>query len=233
MKKIYYLLSFLALVAVTSYVIIAKNTDSNKKDIEISQDTTQTVSKNKQDVGVNSAIQEEVVNAPILGNKDAKKTIFVYFDYVCPFSRRLFLELDQVLDTRNDVRVILKNFSIHGFLSDVPARAVIAAKIQSNKKAVKLHELLLTKEFETIIDLKYSAPSEEAMNFYVLKLAKQAGLDTDKLTEDMKGQTVKTELDNVHKLAQKFYISGTPTLIINGQVNGFTRAPEIIKKINM
>jgi len=45
-------------------------------------------------------------------------------------------------------------------------------------------------------------------------LAKEAGLDTKKLAEDMKGEVVERELDNVRSLAQRFEIRGTPYLII-------------------
>ena len=152
--------------------------------------------------------------APIAGNVDAKKTIFLWSDYSCPYCRRVHAELARVLADRDDVRLVLKNFSIHGALSDAPAKAVIAAKIQDNAKAAKLDELLMAKEYYTQEDMKDQAKLPEKIHASVMKLAKEAGLDTKQLEKDMEGDVVKGELKNVRELAQRFEISGTPYLII-------------------
>ncbi len=158
--------------------------------------------------------EEMIGNAPIAGNVDAKKTIFLWSDYSCPYCRRVHAELARVLKERDDVRLVLKNFSIHGALSDAPAKAVIAAKIQDNAKAAKLDELLMAKEYYTQDDMKDQAKLPEKIHANVMKLAKEAGLDTKQLEADMEGDTVKAELQNVRELAQRFEISGTPYLII-------------------
>ena len=160
---------------------------------------------------------EMIDNAPIVGNAFAKKTIFLWQDYSCPYSRRVHSELARVLEERNDVRIVLKNFSIHGALSDAPAKAVIAAKIQDNAKAAALDKLLMDKEYYKQEDLKNQAKLPEIIEANVLKLAKEAGLDTKKLAEDMKGEVVAKELRNVRDLAQKFEIGGTPYLIIGSK----------------
>ena len=153
-------------------------------------------------------------NAPIAGNVDAKKTIFLWSDYSCPYCRRVHGELARVLAERDDVRVVLKNFSIHGALSDAPAKAVIAAKIQDNAKAAALDKLLMDKEYFSRDDMKDQAKLPEKVHANVMKLAKEAGLDTKQLEADMEGDVVKAELQNVRDLAQRFEISGTPYLII-------------------
>lgn len=157
---------------------------------------------------------EMIGGAPIAGNVDAKKTIFLWSDYSCPYCRRVHAELARVLEERDDVRVVLKNFSIHGPLSDAPAKAVIAAKIQDNAKAAALDKLLMDKEYYSQDDLKDQAKLPAKINANVMKLAKQAGLDTKQLAADMEGDVVKAELQNVRDLAQRFEISGTPYLII-------------------
>lgn len=157
---------------------------------------------------------EMIGNAPIAGNVDAKNTIFLWSDYSCPYCRRVHAELSRVLADRNDVRLVLKNFSIHGPLSDAPAKAVIAAKIQDNAKAAKLDELLMAKEYYTQDDMKDQAKLPEKIHANVMKLAKEAGLDTKQLEKDMEGDVVKAELQNVREMAQRFEISGTPYLII-------------------
>ena len=159
---------------------------------------------------------EMIGHAPIAGkvDADAKKTIFLWSDYSCPYCRRVHGELARVLAERDDVRVVFKNFSIHGILSDDAAKAVIAAKIQDNAKAVALDKMLMDKEYYTQEDMKDQAKLGPKIHANIMKFAKEVGLDTKQLEKDMEGDVVKAELQNVRELAQRFEISGTPYLII-------------------
>ena len=156
-------------------------------------------------------------DAPILGNRDAKKTIYVWTDFSCPYCRRVHGEIERVLADRDDTRVVIKNFSIHGPLSDGPARAVIAAKMQDPAKAAELTNMLMTREFYTQDDLKDQDKIAEKDEANVMKMAAEAGLDTEQLKKDMDSDVVARELRNVRDLAQRFEISGTPFLIIGEQ----------------
>lgn len=158
-----------------------------------------------------------MADAPVLGNVNAKKTIYVWTDFSCPYCRRVHGELDRVLANRDDVRVVIKNFSIHGALSDAPAKAVIAAKLQSNENAAKLVEMLMTREYYSSEDMKDQSKLGEKVEANVMKFAAEAGLDTAKLKEDMKSEAVARELSNVRETAQRFEINGTPFLIIGEQ----------------
>ena len=166
---------------------------------------------------VKSGAEAMMADAPILGNVDAKNTIFIWTDFSCPYCRRVHGELEKVLKERDDVRVVLKNFSIHGDLSDAPARAVIAAKIQDNSKAAALASSLMTKEYYSPEDMKDRSKLGAKVKANVLKFAKDAGLDTKQLEADMEGEVVTRELANVRGMAQEFDINVTPFLIINEQ----------------
>ena len=178
----------------------------------------QQAEKNKQ---IRKAVRSEgdkmMRDAPILGNRDAKKTIYVWTDFSCPYCRRVHGELERVLADRDDTRVVIKNFSIHGPLSDGPARAVIAANLQDPEKAAKLTNMLMTREFYTQDDLKDQSKLADKVEANVMKMAKEVGLDTEKLKEDMNGEVVARELRNVRDLAQRFEINGTPFLIVGEQ----------------
>ncbi len=158
-----------------------------------------------------------IADAPVLGNADATKTIFVWTDFSCPYCRRVHGELDRVLAERDDVRVVIKNFSIHGSLSDAPAKATIAAKLQDNAKAAKLADMLMTRDYYSHEDLQDQSKIGSKVEAKVMKFAAEAGLDVEKLKEDMKGEAVAREMANVRDLAQQFDISGTPFLIIGEQ----------------
>ena len=179
----------------------------------------------KQQEEKNKAIREYVrehademsADAPVLGNESAEKTIYVWTAASCGYCRRVPGELDRVLDERDDVRVVIKNFSIHGPMSDGPARAMIAAKLQGNDKAAKLVDMIMTREYRPQEKIEDTGKLAAAIEKNVMKFAKEAGLDTEKLAQDMKGEVVARELANVRDLATRFEISGTPFLIIGEQ----------------
>ena len=75
----------------------------------------------------------------------------------------------------------------------------------------------MDKEYYSHEDMKDKDKLASKIEANVMKLAKEAGLDTKKLAEDMKGDVVKNELKQVRELAQRFEISGTPYLIIGEQ----------------
>lgn len=160
---------------------------------------------------------EMAVDAPVLGNPEAKNTIYVWTAASCGYCRRVHGELDRVLKERDDVRVVIKNFSIHGVMSDGPARAMIAAKMQGNDKAAKFVDLVMTREYRPEGEVKDQDKLAEQIQKNLMKFAEEAGLDTKKLAEDMNSDVVARELTNVRDLAQRFEITGTPFLIVNEQ----------------
>lgn len=165
---------------------------------------------------VRSNMDKMMADAPVLGNPEAKNTIFLFSAYSCGYCGRVHSELLRVLNDRDDVRVVLKNFSIHGPLSDAPARAMIAAKLQSPEKAAALDKKLFEGYYEPE-DIKDQSKVAETIQKNVLKLAKEVGLDTEKLQADMNGPVVARELAQVRDLADRFQIGGTPFLIIGDQ----------------
>jgi protein-disulfide isomerase len=152
--------------------------------------------------------------APILGNEKASKTIYVWTAADCPYCRRVHTELTRVLKEDKDVRVVIKNFPVHGEISDIPGRWTIAAKLQSNTKAAALYEKIMDKPYwddNNRGDMKIVTKNMQ-------KYAKEVGLDVAKLEKELNGTAVAQELSQVRELAQQFQITGTPYLIIGEQV---------------
>lgn len=182
---------------------------------------------------VRSNTDKMIADAPVLGKEDAKKTIFLFSAYSCGYCRRVHSELERVLAARDDVRVVLKNFSIHGPLSDAPAKAVIAAKLQGNDKAAALDHALMAKEYYTQDDLKDQSKAADKIHKNVMKVAKEVGLDVARLEADMNGAVVARELAQVRELAEHFQIGGTPFLIIGDQAfPGAIPYDQIMKSLN-
>ena len=157
---------------------------------------------------------EMTEHAPILGNPEAKKTIYVWTAASCGYCRRVHGELDRVMKSRDDVKVVIKNFSIHGVMSDGPARAMIAANMQDQAKAAKFVDLVMTKEYRPSENIEDQEKLAAAIEKNLMKFAKEAGLDVEQLKTDMGSDVVAQELANVRDLANTFEITGTPFLII-------------------
>jgi protein-disulfide isomerase len=160
---------------------------------------------------------EMMRHAPILGNKDAKKTIFIFTDFSCPYCRRVNGELQQVLKENKDVRVVVKNFSIHGVLSDSAARAMIASKMQ-NCDSNALNDALMVKNYWPA-DLKGQSQEklEKIIKGNVLAAAQKAGCDIARMEKDMNSDVASGELAQTGELARQFGVNGTPFLIVGDQ----------------
>ncbi|MCL2338424.1 MAG: thioredoxin domain-containing protein [Proteobacteria bacterium] len=172
--------------------------------------------------------------APIMGNPNASKTIYLFTDAACPYCRRIHADLARVVKDRNDVRVVVKNFSIHGVLSDDAAKSIIAAKMQDNAKAAAYFDLVMTNQYwPENMNGKSQDELAKTIRTNLMDLAKKAGLNTTQLQTDMNSQTVSSEMAQVRDLAQRFQINGTPYLIIGDQVfPGAIPYEQIVQALN-
>ncbi len=78
---------------------------------------------------------------PVAGNADGDITIVEYFDYQCPYCRKLEPELRQVVQDDGKVRLVLKDWPILGPVSVVAARMALASKYQD--KYMQAHDALI------------------------------------------------------------------------------------------
>jgi protein-disulfide isomerase len=78
---------------------------------------------------------------PVAGNANGDITIVEYFDYQCPYCRKIAPELRQVVQDDGKVRLVLKDWPILGPISVVAARMALASKYQD--KFVQAHEALI------------------------------------------------------------------------------------------
>src|ERR1700739_4370417 len=78
---------------------------------------------------------------PVVGNADGDVTIVEYFDYQCPYCRKLEPELRQVVHDDGKVRLVQKDWPILGEASVIAARMALASKYQD--KQLEAHEALI------------------------------------------------------------------------------------------
>jgi protein-disulfide isomerase len=137
------------------------------------------------------------------GPADAPVTIAVFSDYQCPYCARLLPLMEQVREKYpDDVKIVFKNFplAMHKSAKEA-ARAVLAAKEQG--KFWELHDAL----FEN-----YRGLNDEKIR----EIAKDVGLDVEKLEEDMKDPFIEDLINRDIRNAREAGVRGTPTIFVNG-----------------
>src|SRR5688500_6422857 len=67
---------------------------------------------------------------PATGNINGDITIVEYYDYNCPYCRKIAPEINQVVQDDGKVRLVLKDWPILGEVSVIAARMALAAKYQ-------------------------------------------------------------------------------------------------------
>ena len=178
------------------------------------QDAFQAQAMRQQNEAVADAFDELKTEAATLsfGPADAPITIIEFFDYRCPFCHQANEWLANVMEQRDDVRVIFKELPILSENSVGAAKAAIAAHKQG--KYIAFHQALMTTGGELSLT-------------QVMQIATDVGLDTEKLQQDMASPDVDALIAATNQQATALNMTGTPGFVINGKlINGFN-APEL------
>jgi protein-disulfide isomerase len=107
---------------------------------------------------------------PAAGNVEGDITIVEYFDYQCPYCRKIEPELRQVVQDDGKVRLVLKDWPVLGPVSVIAARMALASKFQD--KYIQAHEALIG------VNSKLTEPR-------MRELLAGAGIDVDRLDRDL------------------------------------------------
>lgn len=136
---------------------------------------------------------------PLTGNADGDITVVEFFDYNCPYCKKLGAQLDQLTAADPKLRIAYKEMPILSKGSEDASRVALAAKLQG--KYSDVHQALLLTP----------GPLTEVT---ALKIAERFGLDMAKLKRDMTGEAVNEELKSVRALAATLRVNGTPHFIV-------------------
>jgi protein-disulfide isomerase len=165
---------------------------------------------------------------PMAGNPKGKVTIVEFFDYQCPHCIDMTPVLDKLIASNSEVRLVFKDYPIRGDMSEMAARAALAAQRQG--KYFEFHKALMASKKEPLTET------------IIYAIAKTVNLDVDKLKMDMKDKPVAQQIKANYQLAKNLQLLFTPAFFITsskskavmfipGQITEAQLA-EVIKKIS-
>ncbi len=161
-------------------------------------------------------IAPDVAAGQVEGPADAPVTIVEAFDFACPYCRKVSDTLDSLMKTYNGkLRVVYKNMVVHPQIATSAHLASCAAAKQG--KYVAFKNVLWTKGFDAYAAARDPSKLSEDN---VIALAKDSGLDVAKLKTDMHSDDCQNRLKTDMAELDKFHVSATPTLYVNGTFVG-------------
>ncbi|MEQ8229306.1 MAG: DsbA family protein [Rhodospirillales bacterium] len=164
-----------------------------------------------------AARNDEIFNdpaTPVGGNPEGDVSLVEFFDYNCPYCRRVAPTLVEIEKDDAKLRFVYKEWPILGPNSEFAARAALASRSQG--KYVEFHKGLM---------LASGLMNESK----VLKVAAQVGLDVDRLRQDMEAPEITTLIERNRELARALRITGTPSFVIGDQLLRGAADAEVIR----
>ncbi|HLX15007.1 MAG TPA: DsbA family protein [Bradyrhizobium sp.] len=138
---------------------------------------------------------------PVAGNAGGDITIVEYFDYQCPYCRKIEPELRQVVHDDGKVRLVLKDWPILGPMSVTAARMALASKYQG--KFIQAHDALI-------------GVNTKLTEARVREVLAGAAIDVDRLDRDLaaNASAIDAILARNNDQALAFDFRGTPSFIV-------------------
>jgi protein-disulfide isomerase len=141
--------------------------------------------------------------APVGGNPAGDVTLVEFFDYNCPYCRRVAPTVVELEEADPGLRVVYKEFPILGPGSEFAARAALAARKQGNY--VPFHNALMR-------------ATDQVTEQTVMEIAREVGLDTERLEQDMRDPAIEEAIARNLQLANALGITGTPSFVIGDRM---------------
>nr|WP_143595822.1 DsbA family protein [Tropicibacter naphthalenivorans] len=148
------------------------------------------------------------------GNPDGDVTVIEFMDYRCGYCRKAQPEVEELIASDGNIRLIIKEFPILGDASLISAKFAIATQIVAGDEAYKqVHDALIALE---------GNPGKGPLT----RLADTLGLDVDAIMAEMDSDEVLRRIADTRQLAQAMQINGTPSFVFGDQmVRGYAPLP--------
>ena len=165
----------------------------------------------------------EIEPSKVSGDPDAKVFILEYSDFACPYCSGIVPILNEVSKAYpKDFKILFKHYPLDMHPSARPA-AEAAECAADQGKFWEYHDLLFQKQQEWV------RSKDLAGQFTAY--AGTLGLNQTRFRQCLDTHAKKAIVDKNKAEGRKFFVGGTPTLILNGRRNVFFYKPEDLKKM--
>jgi protein-disulfide isomerase len=143
----------------------------------------------------------------VLGNAAGDATMVEFFDYNCGYCKRAMADMLDLLHSDPKLKIVLKELPVLGPGSMEAAQVAVAVRMQDadGTKYLEFHQKLL-------------GGRGQADRVRAMAVAKDMGLDMERLEKDLQSEEVKTSIEESLRLAETLGISGTPTYVVGREV---------------
>jgi protein-disulfide isomerase len=182
---------------------------------EVLREAIEALDKRDKETAAQRLQQAVVQDAPAIyhskfqadvGNPKGNATLVEFFDYNCHYCKGALPDIARLMKEDPNLHVVLKDFPVLGPGSVEAARVASAARNQlPGDRFWEFHYKLL--------GMHGPVGKAEA-----LAVAKEMGLDMDKLQKDMASSDVDAGLRQTMKVADDLQINGTPTFVLGDSV---------------
>ncbi len=149
----------------------------------------------------------------VFGNADSKVVLIEYGDYQCPGCASASGVIKQIADKYKDqIAFVFRNYPLKSIHPNALSASSAAEAAGLQGKFWEMHDSLYETQ-DAWKDLSANARSD-----YFVGLAKDLGLDGDKLLADLDSQSVQAKIAYDEALGKSQQITGTPTFYLNGKL---------------
>ena len=149
----------------------------------------------------------------VIGNPKGDVTVVEFMDYNCGWCRKGVKEMQALVKSDPNVRVVMKEFPIFGEGSEYAAKAALASVKQG--KYWEFHQALFATEGKVTAEVTD-------------QVAQEVGIDVAKMKTDMANPAIVAKIKTNTDLAQALALTGTPGFVIDGKIfPGYIQLPEI------
>lgn len=141
----------------------------------------------------------------VSGNVNGNVTLVEFFDYQCIHCKKMGPVIESLIKKNKELRVVYKEFPIFGKDSETASKIAISAALQNKYDGLQ----------KSLFNVK--GRLNEAK---IMEIAKDSGLDMEKLKTDMNSPKVAGILKDNRELAEKIRLMGTPAFVILSTPNG-------------
>ena len=175
-------------------------------------------------------IADDVKLGQVEGPASAPVTIIKAFDFACPYCYRSTDVLKELSAAYGDkIRIVYMNMIVHPIVRPAHLASCAAAK-QGKYKLFK--DAFWTKAYAPYSESK-GADTAKLGEDNIYAIAKDAGLNVEKLKTDMASPACAARVDGDMAELAKFHVSATPTFFVNGkEITGALPVDEFKKLID-